>query len=655
MRQQIDLRTLIEQCTGYLRDAGFCERSVVEFNRYMRFGLLAYAEENGITSYTTSLGNEYIAFLKHKKCFTAGRKKALFTFHSFAVRGMVAAKRSYGDILDDFMLNRPDISDTEIKVPLSFIVKDGIKFLMRNDYCIDTINRYIRIWNNGLCPFLKYLGYDYYTKKLGGLFLSVYHYNTKISDRTKRALNILDDYLDYNVSQKGNHGLYEQACLLKTVSNSNLQEVTMTDACVNKMHLDKIISLCSKELRSMGYTEEVIERNEKIWNAGLLPFAKEYNIEEYTPSLGAAFKKLIRPLYKGGTHRLDRSIYILDSFLEHGSILYSKNQEARNIMHESPMWQKAEVFLEYLRNIGRKETTVINHATNIYRFIDHLYKKGIIKFEDVKDDIVLEFIEGLRAKKHPLNSIRMFALFLYYQGFIDYDFGFCIKRDGFISGEKLPSVYSKDEILTIEKSINQASAMGKRDYAMILLMARLGMRTSDVCRLKFSDLDWDNNKIRFVQYKTGNPLELPLLKDVGEAIINYLKFGRPKSDLPYIFLTAHSPYRKISKYSSNVQKIISDSRVNIGGRKHGTHSLRHSLASQMLANGVPLPIISASLGHNNTQATMDYLRIDTKQLIKCELDVPCVDKDFFIQNEEQYIQFIKNKKEAGKEDGHEQI
>lgn len=101
MRQLIDLRTLIEQCTGYLRDAGFCERSVVEFNRYMRFGLLAYAEENGITSYTTSLGNEYIAFLKHKKCFTAGRKKALFTFHSFAVRGMVAFKRKivlYDDI-----------------------------------------------------------------------------------------------------------------------------------------------------------------------------------------------------------------------------------------------------------------------------------------------------------------------------------------------------------------------------------------------------------------------------------------------------------------------------------------------------------------------------------------------------------------------------
>lgn len=324
-------------------------------------------------------------------------------------------------------------------------------------------------------------------------------------------------------------------------------------------------------------------------------------------------------------------------------------------MHESPMWKKAEIFIEHLRYIGRKETTIINHATNIHMFIDYLYKKGIIKFEDIKDYMVLEFIEGLRAKKHPVNSIRLFALFLYYQGLIDYDFGFCIKRDGFISGEKLPSVYSKDEILTIEKSINQASAIGKRDYAMILLMDRLGMRTSDVCLLKFSDLDWDNNKIRFVQHKTGTPLELPLLRDVGEAIINYLKFGRPKSDLPYIFLTAHSPYRKISSYSSNVQKIISNSRVNIMGRKHGPHSLRHSLASQMLANGVPLPIISASLGHNNTQTTMDYLRIDTKQLVKCELDVPCVDKDFFMQNEEKQIQFIKNKKDVRKEDGYEQV
>lgn len=654
MRQQIDLRTLIEQCTGYLRDAGFGEKTVVIFNRYLRCGLLAYAEEKGITNYTTELGNEYLGFLKQRNCFSPGRKKALFTFHTYATRGMLGAKRSYGDELKDFTLFLPDIEDSEKRVPLNLIIQDGIQFLKSNDYSIDQVNRYIRIWNIGLYPFLKHLGYDYYTKKLGNLFLSVYHYNSKVSDRTKRALKILDDYLDNNIHQKGNHGLYEQAHLLAIVSTSNLQETIVNTPGENKMRLDEIISRCLEELRTMGYTEDVITRNEKIWNNGLVPFAKKYNIEEYTHSLGDEFKKIMAPLYGKRNSRMKRSIFILDTFLNNGSILYSKNQEPRTIWHESPLWHKAEVFLEHLKNIGRKDTTINNYASHIHGFIEHLHKRGIVKFEDVKDDVVLEFIEGQRAKKHYINSIRVFALFLYYQGLIEHDFGFCLKRDGFISGEKLPSVYTKEEILTIEKSICQASSVGKRDYAMVLLMSRLGMRTSDVCQLKFSNLDWENNKIRFVQYKTGNPLELPLLKDVGEAIINYLKYGRPQSELPFIFLTANSPYRQISKYSGNVQKIISDSQVNIGTRKHGTHSLRHSLASQMLANGVPLPIISASLGHNNTQTTMDYLRIDTRQLIKCELDVPCVDNNFFMQNEEVQMQHHDDNN-TGKEEGNEQV
>lgn len=157
MRHHIDLRTLIEQCTGYLRDAGFCEKSVVEFNRYMRCGLLAYSEEKGITNYSTVLGNEYLEYLKQEKCLSPGRKKALFTFHSFAVRGIVATKRSFGDKLDDFSLPRPTIPDSEDRIPLDHIVQDGIMFLKNNYYCIDTINRYIRIWEVGLCPFLKHL------------------------------------------------------------------------------------------------------------------------------------------------------------------------------------------------------------------------------------------------------------------------------------------------------------------------------------------------------------------------------------------------------------------------------------------------------------------------------------------------------------------
>jgi integrase len=142
--------------------------------------------------------------------------------------------------------------------------------------------------------------------------------------------------------------------------------------------------------------------------------------------------------------------------------------------------------------------------------------------------------------------------------------------------------------------------------------------------LKFANIDWDHNKLIFTQYKTGNPVELPLLAEVGEAIVNYLRYGRPVSDLQEVFLSARPPYRPMSRSSINraVSGIMSKSGVDISGRKFGPHSMRHSLASRLLSNGVSLPVISETLGHNNTRSTMEYLRIDVANLIKCTLDVP---------------------------------
>ena len=162
-------------------------------------------------------------------------------------------------------------------------------------------------------------------------------------------------------------------------------------------------------------------------------------------------------------------------------------------------------------------------------------------------------------------------------------------------------------------SIDRNSAVGKRAYAMIMLSVKYGLRAGDVTNLKFENIDWENRIIRISQNKTKEIIELPLLPEVGNAILDYLKNARRKSSLPFIFLNINGPIHPTtsSAFYGILNKYINKSSIEkLDKRHHGPHSLRHTLASQMLKNGEELTTISATLGHSSTQVTTVYLSID---------------------------------------------
>ena len=187
----------------------------------------------------------------------------------------------------------------------------------------------------------------------------------------------------------------------------------------------------------------------------------------------------------------------------------------------------------------------------------------------------------------------------------------------------LPSTYTEEEVHNTLSAIDMGNPCGKRDYAIILLISRLGLRSSDVANLRFSNIDWENDRIRLIQAKTGNQLELPLLSDVGDAIITYLKNARPKSMSDHVFLSMNSPYTEFtpSAVGALVHRHLIKAGVHIEGRKSGSHVLRHSLARRLLEHKIPLPVISEILGHANSETTMTYLRINIDELRKCALEV----------------------------------
>ena len=124
-------------------------------------------------------------------------------------------------------------------------------------------------------------------------------------------------------------------------------------------------------------------------------------------------------------------------------------------------------------------------------------------------------------------------------------------------------------------------------------------------------------------HKTGRPLELPLLSDVGWAIIDYLKNGRPQTISDNLFIRHNAPYNGFSdgnNFDKTLSAYMNKAGIVMRGQKHGLHSLRSTLASLMLEKGTPLPVISEALGHQNINTTSIYIKVDIKGLRNCTID-----------------------------------
>jgi integrase len=189
--------------------------------------------------------------------------------------------------------------------------------------------------------------------------------------------------------------------------------------------------------------------------------------------------------------------------------------------------------------------------------------------------------------------------------------------------KKIKPPVPQEEIEAMLCSINTDTAIGKRDYAMLLLGVMTGLRSIDVVRLRLSDILWENGEIRINQSKTNRSLCLPLTKNVGEAFKNYILNGRPETDAPELFVRHNAPHVGFSG-SSIVGSIYKDCLVRSGfdsrtGR--GTfHGLRRSLGLNMVVSGIPVTTVAQVLGHSGINATRPYIDLDSKHLKECALD-----------------------------------
>ena len=325
-----------------------------------------------------------------------------------------------------------------------------------------------------------------------------------------------------------------------------------------------------------------------------------------------------------------RSANVLIEYHLNGMISY-RVKNSRELLH-GRIGEGIQSFLEYRKAGGFSPDTISDDRIYLRRFQKYLDAAGRTDLSELSQADILGFIRVLsfstKATIHcTLCCLRGFLRYLAREGILSVDWSYVVPKDNYKKEAKLPTTYTQEEIERMLSAVDRGNPKGKRDHAMLLLACRLGLRASDICGLTFDNLLWQENLIVLTQAKTKKRIELPLLADVGNAIIDYLRYGRPVSQLPYVFLHAGNGYRRLHEptlHSSVCFYLRRAGIANTEKKKHGPHALRHSLAGFLLQNNTPLPVISEVLGHSSTETTKTYLRIDMEHLRQCALEVPPV-------------------------------
>ncbi len=188
--------------------------------------------------------------------------------------------------------------------------------------------------------------------------------------------------------------------------------------------------------------------------------------------------------------------------------------------------------------------------------------------------------------------------------------------------ESIPSTLSSDQIAIVLRSARKdQSPMGLRDYAILQLLSIYGLRAGEITHLRLDDIDWRAETLHIRHSKTGKHSLLPLLELVGEALINYLRRGRPKTDAREIFIRTRAPYRPMVRIYIEVRRRMEAAGVKPSG-KRGPHIFRHARAVSLLRAAVPRKVIGDVLGHRSTEATIPYLKLATEDLRAIALEIP---------------------------------
>ena len=403
---------------------------------------------------------------------------------------------------------------------------------------------------------------------------------------------------------------------------------------MDKTYLPDLISGLEQELLRLGYTKGSMTFYRRRWNQ-LMAYAEDRGECYYTEQLGMDFLKeffgitqedFSRTLPQAETQEI-RVIRMVGDFQLHHAVLrrYLKHKE---ILTTPFFVDIRSRFRSSCEKKGYSQVTTEHYVKQSSYLMDYLAAQGMDDFTEVTLDTVNAYIRTLagfsyKTVEQHICSLRAFFRFLYQEGTVPDDLTAKMPMVKARKQTAIPSVWTHEELKQLIGAIDRGSPKGRRDYAIILIACRLGLRCTDIKNLCFENFNWTEKKLCFTQSKTGQPIELPLVPDVGWAVIDYLKYGRPKVDSSRIFVRHMAPFLPFAEgdhLDQLIRAYMVKAHIPMRGKHRGMHSLRHTMASVLLEKDTPLPVISDIIGHLDTNSTAVYLKVDMERLAECPLD-----------------------------------
>lgn len=278
-------------------------------------------------------------------------------------------------------------------------------------------------------------------------------------------------------------------------------------------------------------------------------------------------------------------------------------------------------YKEHCSTKGLHLPTIRNYESRCRVFLTSLAGTGVYGSRDITAEAISRAcLQQPNSSDFP--SIRTFLKFLFAAGYLKKDHSSIIPR--FKRPQPIPSVYSVQDVQQIEEKANCGTPFGKRNYAMLLLATRLGIRAGDIVTMTFDELDFQTGAVRLIQNKTGTLLELPMLPCVRNAMNDYIQNYRGSSTSKYVFLSLHPPFSAITvtAFGRYMRLALQDAGIKPGMRKSGPHAMRSSLASSMINDSVSYEVVRRTLGHTSTNAIKNYAKLDVEQLKLYTLEPP---------------------------------
>lgn len=404
-----------------------------------------------------------------------------------------------------------------------------------------------------------------------------------------------------------------------------------------RTHLERTANDALKHLEELGYSPLYRQRCEGTWRTFLRFIEQNPSDVEFSETLVTRFLdgQGVAPHdspSKQLTYRQRRvrtAMRILLEFSLHGCF-------QRHRGYPEPLKPPAafEAVLQDFKLFNRthqwcKSRTLRTRCLDITRFLLFLDAHHIQGLDDIKPSHLSGFLRSrVHLKPRTLatigSNLRSFLRYLTMAGVLPQDLSDHVPKVRIAADAHIPTVWRTEEVKALLNAVDRSSPQGKRDYAILLLACRLGLRAGDIRTLRLDNIRWEHARIEFTQSKTGTPVCLPLSEEVGQAVIDYLRDGRPVTSHREVFLRAMPPLVPFSTANS-LYHIMTFYRRRAGispttHSRKGMHALRHTVATRLLEVDTPLEVISDIMGHLSPNSTRLYTKVDIEALRTAALD-----------------------------------